>query len=233
MLHFFSQLAFRQYYANFVSLWNLLFWLFSLVCIVYGEYILAGFFFIISLICDLFDGKLARMFWSTKHGDIVDDIADGVTFWLLPGIALVLVYGISDMTLFLMILYIGSVFFRLWRFVAKDKKNKKIKQGNFSWLPSPAGALIVLSSTLWEFSFLYMIGIVCIVSFLMVSTIPFAHFWKVFLKKMKKRWGKWFIMLSIGVAIFTQITHTVFFFFLYTFSIGILYVVLAFLWRVR
>ena len=83
--------------------------------------------------------------------------------------------------------YVGAIFiigvaFRLYRFVAVDKKRNDIPEGIFNGLPSPAGALIVLGAALIAPPVILW-GLTIVSVGLMVSHLRFAHFGRVILKK--------------------------------------------------
>ena len=142
--------------------------------------IFAGQFF------DLFDGKLARKFGSTKRGAFFDDIADATSF----GVAIATITFVGLWTkeegplplavaLAVALIYLASVIFRLYRFLHPTRDYPK---GIFQGMPSPAGALLtgtVVIATVratppnsaWLSAFLVLLA-----SFLRVSTIPYRHF---------------------------------------------------------
>jgi len=82
-------------------------------------------------------------------------------------------------------IFIVGVAFRLFRFVAWDKKRTDLPEGIFNGLPSPAGALIVLGASLIATPVILW-GLTGVSVGLMVSHIRFAHFGRVILKHIPK-----------------------------------------------
>ncbi len=138
---------------------------------------------IIGQLFDLFDGRLAEKHGGTAMGPYLDDLADFVSFGLAP--AYVMVETGSNFALLFGLAYVAGVAFRLIRFVAVDKKKEDLPEGMFNGLPSPAGALIVLGAAL-VVAPQYLWLVVVISTLLMVSTIRFAHFGRIILKKMPR-----------------------------------------------
>lgn len=99
-----------KYFANFLTFLNLVCWLLALILIFKEHYISAIILFLFWQIFDMFDWKLARKFWWTKNGEIYDDIADWVSFWILPWLAILAVFPFNNLILFLAF-FIFQVFF--------------------------------------------------------------------------------------------------------------------------
>ncbi|SMC94752.1 CDP-diacylglycerol---serine O-phosphatidyltransferase [Desulfocicer vacuolatum DSM 3385] len=132
---------------------------------------------------DLFDGRMALKHGGTKYGPYLDDIADFVSFGLAP--AYVIVQKEGSLAWVVGALFIVGVAFRLYRFVARDKKRTDLPEGIFNGLPSPAGALIVLGASLIAPP-VVLWGLTGFSMGLMVSHIRFAHFGRVILKQIPK-----------------------------------------------
>jgi CDP-diacylglycerol--serine O-phosphatidyltransferase len=131
---------------------------------------------------DLFDGRMARKFGSTKHGAILDDVADGTSFGLAIGVLIACQIQTNGsgmpmafpVAVMLAVLYVGCVIFRLYRFT---KPTVELPTGIFQGLPSPAGAMLAGSSVLlFGRYFPLAVGMVLLTSFLMVSNIRYRHF---------------------------------------------------------
>ncbi|TNJ30500.1 CDP-diacylglycerol--serine O-phosphatidyltransferase [Giardia muris] len=119
----------------------------TLTCVILGQFF------------DLFDGRAAERWGSTKNGEIFDDIADGVSFGVCMGILVYrvmwkiltssnmdienhhLAHAITFLPVGMATLYACCVLWRLVRFVY-DKRKENIKGGVFffSGLPSPGTA---------------------------------------------------------------------------------------------
>jgi CDP-diacylglycerol--serine O-phosphatidyltransferase len=132
--------------------------------------ILAGQFF------DLLDGRFAEKHGGTKFGPWLDDTADLVSFGLCPGFLVFAQGNFSFLSLFVALIYSSCVAFRLWRFVARDKKDGTLSPGVFNGLPSPAGALVALGACLLWQNIWVTSAVILFTSFLLVSHVRFVHF---------------------------------------------------------
>ncbi len=221
----------QKHYANILSLFNLICWIIALFLIFENHYLLWILFFFFWQFFDMFDGKFARKYWSTKHWALYDDVADAVSFWFLPWITFLSIYWVNNFSIFVAGIYMISVFYRLWRFVKKDAFNKTIKKWNFRWLPSPAWAFISLSFMLTESNIYITSLVVFISSLLMISTIPFAHFWKIIFKKINKEKSILFSIITLFIFLLAQKLANIDIFFFYTFFLWMSYIVLWWLYR--
>ncbi|MBU0463588.1 MAG: CDP-alcohol phosphatidyltransferase family protein [Proteobacteria bacterium] len=150
---------------------------------------------IVGQLFDLFDGRMALKHGGTKYGPYLDDIADFVSFGLAP--AYVIVQKGGSLSWFVGGIFVIGVAFRLYRFIAMDKKRTDLPGGIFNGLPSPAGALIVLGASLIATPGILW-GMTCVSVGLMVSHIRFAHFGRVILKQIPK---PVFFMISASIII--------------------------------
>ncbi len=180
----------NHWYANSLTLLNFICGLLAIGAATQTQYknnfivafllIFAGQFF------DLFDGKLARKYGSTKRGAFFDDIADATSFGF--AIATVTLVGLWTKTeaplpfaaaLAVALIYLSCVIFRLYRFLHPTRNYPK---GIFQGMPSPAGALLTgtvviatVRATPPNSAWLAAV-LVLMASFLMVSNIPYRHF---------------------------------------------------------
>lgn len=162
------------WYANSLSLANFACGLTAISYILHKEPVTAFVFVFIGQFFDLFDGRLARKFGSTRHGPIFDDLADGTSFGLALGFIIHFQFQETIPALAAAILYFLAVVFRLIRF---SLHQKKLEPGIFKGLPSPAGALLAASAALLFPEFPHFgIAIVLLAAFLMVSRIRYWHF---------------------------------------------------------
>jgi CDP-diacylglycerol--serine O-phosphatidyltransferase len=113
----------------------------------------------------------------------LDDIADFVSFGLAPAYMVIMRGG--TFALFFAVIYVVGVAFRLVRFVTKDKGRTDLPAGIFNGFPSPAGALIVLGTSLVSGPIL-LCFFTAVSTVLMVSNIRFAHLGRVILKQIPK-----------------------------------------------
>jgi CDP-diacylglycerol--serine O-phosphatidyltransferase len=132
---------------------------------------------------DLFDGRLARKYGSTKHGPIFDDIADGTNFGAAIGMIIFtsIHAPLPYLALPVALIYCGCVVFRLYRFLNPPYP---IPDGIFLGMPAPAGAMMAGSAILLFPSMLLEspvapwigIALVLFTSWLMISTLRYKHF---------------------------------------------------------
>jgi CDP-diacylglycerol---serine O-phosphatidyltransferase len=173
----------NRLYADILSTLNFICGITSLFFTYNGFFARAVIIIIVGQLFDLFDGRMAEKHGGTKYGPYLDDIADFVSFGLAPAYVLVKIGG-SWAWLF-GVSYITGVGFRLIRFLTVDKKRTDLPAGVFNGLPCPAGALLVLGAAL-VLPAQFMWAVVVITTFLMVSTIRFAHLGRVILKQVPK-----------------------------------------------
>lgn len=183
----------NRLYADILSTLNFICGITSLFFTYNGFFARAVIIIIVGQLFDLFDGRMAEKHGGTKYGPYLDDIADFVSFGMAPAYVLVEIGG-SWAWLF-GVIYIAGVGFRLIRFLTVDKKRTDLPAGVFNGLPCPAGALLVLGAAL-VLPAQFMWAVVVITTFLMVSTIRFAHLGRVILKQVPKP-----LFFSISAAI--------------------------------
>jgi len=127
---------------------------------------------------DLFDGRMARKFGSTRHGAVFDDIADGTSFGL--AIAFLIYHELATplsafRAAILGTVYFACVLYRLYRFLNPPAP---LPRGIFRGMPSPAGAMLVGASVLLfsERAPLLAAGLVVVTFALMVCSVRYRHF---------------------------------------------------------
>ncbi|MCA1792274.1 MAG: CDP-alcohol phosphatidyltransferase family protein [Desulfotignum sp.] len=185
----------NRLYADILSSLNFICGITSLFFTYNGFFVRAVIIIIVGQLFDLFDGRMAEKHGGTKYGPYMDDIADFVSFGLAPAYVLVKIGGTWAWLFGAM--YIAGVGFRLIRFLTVDKKRSDLPAGVFNGLPCPAGALLVLGAAL-VLPAQFMWAVVVITTFLMVSTIRFAHLGRVILKQVPK---PLFFTISAGVIV--------------------------------
>ncbi len=183
----FASVAFKfipnRLYADILSSLNFCCGVTSLILTYQHRFAWAICIIIAGQLFDLFDGRMALKHGGTKYGPYLDDIADFVSFGLAP--AYVVLQKSGPLAWAVGTIFIFGVAFRLYRFVAMDKKRTDIPEGIFNGLPSPAGALIVLGAALISPPVILW-GLTMVSVGLMVSHIRFAHFGRVILKKIPR-----------------------------------------------
>jgi CDP-diacylglycerol--serine O-phosphatidyltransferase len=170
-------------YADLLSGLNFICGVTSLVLTYQHHFAWATCIIIAGQLFDLFDGRMALKHGGTRYGPYLDDIADFTSFGLAP--AYVIVEKGGSLAWLVGGFYIIGVAFRLIRFIVKDKKRTDLPSGIFNGLPSPAGAMIVLGTSLVATSGILWVLTGVSVAF-MVSHIRFAHFGWIILKQIPK-----------------------------------------------
>ncbi|MCM2410612.1 MULTISPECIES: CDP-diacylglycerol--serine O-phosphatidyltransferase [unclassified Streptomyces] len=128
---------------------------------------------LMAAIFDLFDGLVARKLRSSPMGAELDNLSDLVSFGLAPAY-FVLVYGmVADdahqrVSALAAIVVLLAVVLRLARFSCVT-----LKDGMFQGMPSPFGALTVISIVLLELPFVPTLLAIVGVAWLMVSRVEY------------------------------------------------------------
>ncbi len=163
-------------------------------------FLLALMCIILAVFSDIFDGRVARATGkSSLFGKEFDSIADTVSFGVAPALLTILLIlrTVGELHLF-MREYMGSIGFfvgfiyllcacvRLSRFNVLTcpyiKGNEKYSKGDFVGLPAPAAAGVVVSISLTMLSFdlskytIFLVPVVLLTSWFMVSNIPYPTF---------------------------------------------------------
>ena len=177
------------WYANTFTLANFVCGIIGIYQASQHHYIRCVIYVFVGQFFDLYDGRMARKYGSTKRGALFDDIADATSFGLAIG--LMIFNGLAQNNaleptilplgarLPLTIFYLGCLFYRLYRFM---NPTMTLPKGIFQGMPSPAGAMLAGTSVLvaheLDFPAAYIFSAVCVLaaSLLMVSNIPYSHF---------------------------------------------------------
>lgn len=166
------------WYANSMTLANFLCGCAAILCALKGERPMLIFILIFAAqFFDLFDGRLARKFGSTRFGALFDDIADGTSFGGAITFLIItqLMEELPSLSLIVAFIYFCAVIYRLYRF---SNPSIKLPKGIFQGLPSPAGAMLGGSSVLLlaDNYAVAAAAMVVITSILMISNIRYLHF---------------------------------------------------------
>ena len=162
------------WYANSLSLANFFCGLAAIVSVASGHLVRAYVWVFLGQFLDLFDGRLARKYGSTRHGAVYDDIADGTSFGLAIGYLIFSRLGGGVAAGVAAGAYVLCVVYRLFRFLHPPVP---LPRGIFLGLPSPAGALLGGAAVLLFYRWPPIAyGLVALTSFLMVSRIRYRHF---------------------------------------------------------
>ncbi|WP_308407236.1 CDP-diacylglycerol--serine O-phosphatidyltransferase [Streptomyces sp. APSN-46.1] len=128
---------------------------------------------LLAAVFDLFDGIVARKLRSSPMGAELDNLSDLISFGLAPAY-FVLVYGMvaddahQKMSALAAIVVLLAVVLRLARFSCVT-----MKDGMFQGMPSPFGALTVVSIVLLELKFIPTLLAIIGVAWLMVSRVEY------------------------------------------------------------
>jgi CDP-diacylglycerol--serine O-phosphatidyltransferase len=173
-LSFYCKVVPDLWYANSLTLANFCCGLAALHSIFHEHPVRAFVLVFVGQFFDLFDGRLARRFGSTRLGAVYDDIADGTSFGGAIGMLIYHQLGQGTVAGSLAVIYFVCVVYRLVRFLHPPFP---LPRGIFLGLPSPAGALLAGSVTLVFASHPWIAGaLILLTSLLMVSYVRYRHF---------------------------------------------------------
>jgi CDP-diacylglycerol--serine O-phosphatidyltransferase len=160
---------------------------FAIVKAFTGHHDLAAAAIVLAILCDVFDGRVARLAKSTsKFGGEYDSIADTVSFAVAPAMLAVAAGNLQALGRagwVMAFLYTACAALRLARFNVSPSRYR----GRFEGLPSPAAAGVIASTQLFV-SFLrdrgvtidvpesLIAGATAVLGLLMVSSIPYRSF---------------------------------------------------------
>ncbi len=137
----------------------------------------------IMAVCSIFDfadGKLARISGSKKLAVDIDTIVDSIAFGIFPAIYLGYyvatwpIYGWNIVAgIFTGLVYLGAVWFRLYRFIKRDP----LYTPYFNGLPSPFAGMVVACLAIFPDTLQWVVMLsTVIISGFMLSKIPFPSF---------------------------------------------------------
>jgi len=203
----------------------------SVIMSISGHFIPAAWFLIGALVCDILDGRIARMTKTTSmFGMELDSLSDLVSFGIAPAFMMymLVLHTMGKIGIAIAVLYVLCCALRLARFNVLAHSGAVHK--HFVGLPTPASAGVIISfvlsysllapegihlnsktiPVLMEFmpTFFKLMPIVIVVlSFLMVSNIPYLSFKKLKLSKIHTiELFAVLIVLIILIVIFPQNT---------------------------
>lgn len=208
-------------FPNSLTVGNMFFGFLSVISSIEGDYKWAAYYVVLGAICDLLDGKVARLVKSTSDfGVEFDSLSDLITFGMAPSMLIYSLYkhiyilppALKDLDhLFIIFSFFPLMFtgIRLARFNAELVGHDKEV---FSGLPSPASALTIISFVLYQIAtnpggkilHLEWLGlIIVLVSYLMLSRITYHGFPKIFVagENVIIRFSKIFLILLALIAI--------------------------------
>ena len=174
-----------------------------------GDFILAAWFLIGALACDIIDGRIARMTKTTSEfGMQLDSLSDMVSFGTAPAVMMymLILNTMGKIGIAIAVLFVLCSALRLARFNVLAQSGEVHK--HFVGLPTPASAGVIISFvlsyellgpeeyalnfktipvliTLMPTFFKVMPIVIVVLSFLMVSNIPYMSFKKLKMSRVK------------------------------------------------
>ncbi len=197
-----NSFTFANFLCGILAIWQALqdHFILSFILVFFGQFF------------DLFDGRMARKYGSTKRGAVFDDVADATSFGLAVGCIIFRCLAYQEawipiwLSAIITLFYLGCLVYRLYRFI---HPTRQMPRGVFQGLPSPAGAMLAGSAVLLSQDFAHdasgavAAAIVLLASLLMISNIPYRHFgqslWPSMPRPMK-------LLLFILLILFISIT---------------------------
>lgn len=171
---------------SLITLTNLFFGFMSILFTFYGRYRMAALWIIIAAIMDGLDGLVARVIKaSSDFGIELDSLCDSVSFGLATSILLYF-WGLKDAGaagVFLSFVFLTAALLRLARYNIKTRV--QIDRRYYQGLTVPSAALFM--SSIINFhkeplsshsESLLLAGLIIVVSFCMISTLPYRNFVK-------------------------------------------------------
>jgi len=228
-LSLFCKVIRDEWYANSMTLANFLCGLAAIQRVYVDQPVQALILIFAGQMFDLFDGRLARRFGSTRRGPVYDDIADGTSFGLALGYLIYQLLAEGGLPNLLAasvaLIYMLAVIYRLYRFL---HPTMAMPRGIFQGMPAPAGAMLGGSSALlfapgypWLAA-----ALVLLTAILLVSSIRYRHFgqhmWPSLPRTLKLLFG---ILLLIFVNLTITVRHYSMPFRVYCFLMAALYAV--------
>ncbi len=177
---------------------------------------MAVIFIILAAILDALDGRIARLIkGTTDFGKELDSLTDFVSFGIAPAFIIYFweLNSYGKLGWAVTLIYSVCCVLRLARFnLTKYENNENWKQNYFEGVPSPIGALLILSPLILELSEIgnkinipYFVPLFTLsIAVLLISKVPTYSF-----KKIKIRPGLTiFILFVIGVSFVTLMFFT-------------------------
>ena len=210
---------------------NMCFGILSIISSVNGQFIRAAWFLVGALACDIIDGRIARMTNTTSEfGLQLDSLSDLVSFGIAPAMMMYMLVlnSMGKIGVSIAVLFVICSALRLARFNALARYGEVHK--HFVGLPTPASAGVIISFVLsyellapQEYAlnfktipvlmelmpafFKAMPIVIVVLSFLMVSNVPYLSFKRLKLSKVRTiELFALLLVLIILIVIFPQNT---------------------------
>lgn len=194
----------RRFIPNLITVINMFLGFMGIVMMIKGDPIWGGWLILFAGLCDVADGKLARMLGiPSKFGVEFDSFADTVSFCAAPSLLIYTVYVEGLPPLFGGLIAFTPLLFgtiRLARFNIIQEDDPK---SFFTGLPTPVNAIIIVSYMLFNNQMFGDMGdprialpMIVALGFMMVSPVRFSKFPLLSFKK-----GKSNTLQLIGVVV--------------------------------
>ena len=194
---------------SLITCGNMSFGILSMMSSINGNFIRAAWLLVGALACDIVDGRVARLTKSTSEfGVQLDSLSDLISFGAAPAIMMYMLVlnTMPKIGIAIAILFVLCSALRLARFNVMEQKGETAK--NFMGLPTPASAGVLISFVLsyellgpkeyalnvktinilqdtMPLFFKAMPIVMVLLSFLMVSNVPYFSFKKIALTRFR------------------------------------------------
>jgi len=161
--------------ADIVTLTNVIFGFMAILMAFLNEILFSFSFILLALLADGLDGVVARRTRKGELGEYFEAMADMTSLGIAPAIFVYITYhdAVScciyrhSILIIVLILFLSMSVIRLASFhIMKDKNF-------FVGLPASASTIIILTLAFFEIEFLYILPVIVIVSFVMLSNVRF------------------------------------------------------------
>lgn len=223
---FFKQRKAIALLPNLFTLGNGFFGFCSIVFAANGDYISAAYFILLGALMDSLDGRIARMLGvSSNLGMQLDSLSDAISFCLAPAFLMYFwkLKFAGPLGFIICSIFLLAGLFRLARFNITSEEQTIFFLGIPVTLAGCCLATLLINSHQMTFKTPHMLAlgfIVMLLSYLMVSTLPFPTF-----KQLNKRWLV-FAGLFAGAFVITMgLTKVLFFFFIFYFFFALEHII--------
>lgn len=194
----------RNFIPNLITLLNMFLGFMGIVMMIMGDPIRGGWLILFAGLCDVADGKLARMLGiPSRFGVEFDSFADTISFCAAPSLLIYTVYVEGLPPLLGGIIAFTPLMFGTIRLAKFNILQDEYPKSFFTGLPTPVNAIVIVSYMLFNHQVFGEMGdprialpMIVALGFMMVSPIRFSKFPLLSFKK-----GKSNSMRLLGVLI--------------------------------
>jgi len=195
----------RNFIPNLITLLNMFLGFMGMVMMVLGDPIRGGWLILFAGLCDVADGKLARMLGiPSRFGVEFDSFADTISFCVAPSLLIYTVYVEGLPPLLGGIIAFTPLLFGTIRLAKFNILQEEDPKSFFTGLPTPVNGILIVSYMLFNHQVFGDMGdprialpMIVALGFMMVSPIRFSKFPLLSFKK-----GKSNSMRLLGVLVF-------------------------------